>query len=314
MINRHIIYFTVAALAIVNTASSAERESGITDRVEKSFPAKTGGLLTFESNIASAHIETANTSTIRVEIERTARVATQEEANELLRELSLEMVPEKGGVRITALGPEERKRRGGNRLHLKARITIPRKFDVELRTVGSSTVADLDGTAKLATAGGSLKIGNISGPVTAKSGGGSITIGDVGGDLEARSGGGSIKAGRVAGRVIANAGGGSISIDEATDAIEATAQGGSVSAYISKQPRAACKLIANAGSVDLRLADSAAMTVDAECSAGRIKSDFAVQFNGTASSGRLKGDIAGGGPALVLRAAAGSINLRKEAP
>jgi hypothetical protein len=314
MINRHVIYFAIAVCAIGNTAAWAEREPGITDRVEKSFPAKPGGLLTFESNIASAHIETANTDRVRVEIERTARVATQAEADELLKKLSLEMVPENAGVRITALGPEERNWRGGSRLHLKARITIPRKFNVELRTVGSSSVADLDGTAKLATSGGSLKVGNVSGPVTAKSGGGSITIGDVGGDLEARSGGGSIKTGRVAGRVIANAGGGSITIAEATDAIEATAQGGSVSAYISKQPRSACKLIANAGSVDLRLADTAAMTVDAECSAGRIKSDFAVQSSGTASSGRLKGDIAGGGPALVLRAAAGSINLRKEAP
>ena len=314
MINRHIIYFAVAAFAIGNTAAWAERESGITDRVEKSFPANAGALLTFESNIASAHIETANTDSVRVEIERTAKVATQEEANELLKKLSLEMVPENGGVRITALGPEERNSRGGNRLHLKARITIPRKFNVELRTVGSSTVADLDGTAKLATSGGSLKVGNVSGPATVKSGGGSIIIGDVGGDLEARSGGGSIKTGRVAGRVVANAGGGSISIEEATDAIDATAQGGSVSAYISKQPRSDSRIIANAGSVDLRLADFAAMTVDAECSAGRIKSDFAVQLNGTASSGRLKGDIAGGGPALVLRATAGSINLRKGAP
>ena len=311
--NYQITSSAVAALLLASASAFADRDYGITDRIEKSFPAKAGGLLTFKSNVANAQITTADTDTVRVEIDRRARTTDREEAERLFKTLSLEMREEGGGVTIVALAPEDEDNRRQRRLHLDARITIPRKFNVDLRTVGTSSVADLDGTANLSTSGGSLKVGNVTGPATVKTGGGSITIGDVGGDLEARSGGGSIKAGRVAGRVLANAGGGSVTIHEAADAIEATADGGSVSAYISKQPRADCKLTANAGSIDLRLVDSAAMTLDAECSAGRINSDFAMMFKGSTDSMRLKGDIGGGGPSLVLRASAGSINLRKSA-
>jgi hypothetical protein len=304
----HLVLFSIA---ILFGASLSAEPVGFTDRVEKSFQAKPGGLLTFHSNVANAEIVTGNTDTVRVDIERTAKVASQAQADELLRQLSLEMVQENGGVKIVALVPEEPNRRGDRKLHLNARITIPRRFNVDLRTVGSSTVADVDGTANLSTSGGSLKVGNVSGPVVAKAGGGSVIVGDVGGNLEVRSGGGSIKAGRVKGSVIARAGGGSVMIEEATETIDATAEGGSVSAYLSQQPRGDSQLTANAGSIDLRLPASVAVGVDATCTAGRVTSDFAVSLQGDAASTRLKGDIGGGGPSLRLRATAGNIHLRK---
>jgi hypothetical protein len=65
-----------------------------------------------------------------------------------------------------------------------------------------------------------------------------------------------------------------ISIGIAMDSIEARAEGGSVAAYISKQPRADSKFIADAGNVELRLADSIAINLDASSSAGRLSSDF----------------------------------------
>ena len=309
------IGLAIAAIAFGSASlTRAERASVIKDRVERSFVVKPGALLTVKSNVASAHILTGNSDSVHVEIERAVRADNRDEAAEVLKELSLEMVEENGGVTIVALVPDRRNDRNSPRIHLDARITIPRKFNLDLRTVGRLTVEDLDGTAHLSNSGGGLKVGNISGPVTAKSAGGSITIGDVGGDLEARSGGGSIKAGRVAGRVLANAGGGSVSIDEATDAVEATAEGGSVSAYISRQPGSDCKITANAGSIDLRLTERAALNVDAACTAGGIRSDFPIAVKGESASTRWKGNIGVGGPSLFLRASAGNITLRKGAP
>ena len=162
---------------------------------------------------------------------------------------------------------------------------------------------------KALTRGGSLQFHNVAGPVTARTDGGSITIGDVGGDVEATSNGGSVSVGRANGKVIARANGGSVTIDEAIDAIDAKAAGGSVAAYISKQPRADSKLIAEAGNVELRLPESIALNIDASCSAGRLSSDFSLY--GRQDENRLKGAINGGGPLVMVRASAGNIYLRK---
>jgi DUF4097 and DUF4098 domain-containing protein YvlB len=133
----------------------------------------------------------------------------------------------------------------------------------------------------------------------------------VAGDLEARSEGGSATVGRVNGRVVATAEGGSVSIEEATHSIEARAAGGSVTAYISQQPRGDSKIIAEAGNIDLRLTASAAVNLDAVCTAGRLSSDFTANGHQTENAQRLKTPLNGGGPLVMLRASAGNISLHK---
>jgi DUF4097 and DUF4098 domain-containing protein YvlB len=214
-------------------------------------------------------------------------------------------------VKVTVRFADDRKGTNREKVRLDFRITMPRKFNLDLRTVGSAKVGDLEGSAKASTRGGSLKLGNISGPVTAKSEGGSVTIGNVSANVEARSYGGSTSIGRVNGRVTATAEGGSVSIEEATDSIEARAAGGSIKAWISKQPRVDSKITAEAGNIDLRLNASLAVNVDAACTAGRLSSDFSLNGHQVDDPGRLKGVINGGGPVLMLRASAGNINLRK---
>src|SRR5688572_17291343 len=214
-------------------------------------------------------------------------------------------------VKVVVRLADDRNDRLRQKVRLDFRITMPRKFNLDLRTVGSAKVGDLDGTATASILGGSLKLGNVTGPVKAKTKGGSVTIGDVGGDLDVRAMGGSVKTGRVNGKASAVAEGGTVTMEEAVELLEATANGGSVRASISKPPRAACKITANAGSIDLQLPASAAVTVDASCTAGSISSEFAVAGNDRDQASRLKGDINGGGPALILRATAGSIHLRK---
>jgi len=281
------------------------------DQIEKSFRVKPGGLLTFDSEWANAEIVTAETNTVRVEFTRTFKVSTAKEADELRQKFTLEMIEAENKVRVVVKFADDRNQTSHNKVKLECRITMPRKFNLDLRTVGSARIGDLDGTANISTRAGSLKLGHVSGPVTAKSEGGSIAIGDIGGNLEAHSRGGSTAIGRANGRVTATAEGGSVSIEEASDAIEVRAEGGSVSAYISKQPTAECKLTANAGNIDLRLSALVKATIDASCSAGRITSDFDLGQNSDNDAPRLRGDINGGGSVVKLRASAGNIHLRK---
>ena len=290
-------------------AAMAQAGSGLRDEITESFAVKPGGTLNFDSDLADVEITTSETDTLRAEFRREFKVSTVREADALRQKLDVQMSKTDNDVKVTVRWTGDRHDRDRQKVRLNFRIAMPRKFNLDLRTVGSARVDDLDGTVKAVMLGGSLQLKNVSGPVTAKTEGGSLTAGNVGGDLDAKSYGGSVAAGRVNGRVKAVAEGGSIAITEASDSIEARAEGGSVAAYISKQPRGDSKLIAEAGNVELRLPESIAVNIDASCSAGRLSSDFSLY--GHQDENRLKGAINGGGPLVMLRASAGNIYLRK---
>jgi hypothetical protein len=289
------------------------------DEIEKSFQVRPGGVLIMDADIGNVEIVTGNSDSVRVEYTLEFKVETAQEATALQRKLTIEMgqgdvraaTTDGNNVKVVVRFQDDREQMDRNKVRLDFRITLPRKFNLDLRTVGSGKVGDLDGTVKASILGGSLALGDVTGPVTATTKGGSLALGDVGGDLEARASGGSVKAGRVNGKALAVAEGGTVSMAEAGELTEATAHGGSVKASISKPPRAGFKITANAGSIDLQLPAAAAVTVDASCTAGSISSEFPVTGNDRDRASRLKGDINGGGPALVLRATAGSIHLRK---
>jgi len=236
-------------------------------------------------------------------------VSNAQEADALRQKLDVQMTKTGNDVKVTVRWTGDRSDRDLRKVRVSFRIAMPRKFNLDLRTVGSAKIGNLDGTVKTVLKGGSLALGNVNGPVTARTDGGSLAIGNVGGDLDAVSNGGSVAAGRTNGKVIARANGGSIAIAEATDAIDAKAAGGSVAAYISKQPRSDSKLIAEAGNVELRLPESIAVNIDAACSAGRLSSDFSLL--GHADNEHWRGTLNGGGPLVMVRASAGNIYLRK---
>ena len=296
----------LASIALVSATSASARDYPI----EKSFAVRPGGVLKVDSNVASAEIVTGDSSEVEVRLERNRNDRYHRESDEILEQLQLEIVEANNTVRLVATVPDNLKRTMLS-IPLAFRVVIPRQFNVDVRAVGSTSVGDLDGAAKVSTAGGGLKLGNISASAIVQSAGGGITMGHVGADLEARSAGGSLKVGKVAGRVTANAAGGSISIEEAEELLEATAAGGSVKAVVTKPLRADSDISATGGSIDLRLADGTAARVDASCVGGRIRSDFAIGTERDSDSTRLKGEIGSGGPALALRATGGSINLRK---
>lgn len=301
---RTLLISAVAALM----ASVAEAGSGLRDEITDSFAVKPGGTLSFDSDLANVEITTSDSDTLRADFVREFNVGTAQEADPLRQKLNVQMTKTDNDVRVTIRWAGDRNDRELRKVHVNFRIAMPRKFNLDLRTVGSARIADIDGTVKAVMRGGSIQFHNVTGAVTARTDGGSISLRDIGGDLDAISNGGSVAVGRVNGKVVARANGGSVEIDEATDAIDAKAAGGSVAAYISKQPRADSKLIADAGNVELRFPASIAVNVDASCSAGRLSSDFSL--NGQ-DENRLKGAINGGGPLVMVRASAGNIYLRK---
>jgi len=304
-------FFRLEMLGIFPIFGMTKVQAGMQDEINKSFKVQPGGQLTLDSDVGNVEIKTGSSDTVTVDIKRRLKVDNRQAADELLKNLTVDLSQSGNNVNVIVKLVDDNNQTNRRKMQMDFVVSMPLNFNLKLRTVGSANVGHVQGTVNASTAGGSLTIGNVDGPVTARSGGGSLTIGNVVGDLDARSGGGSIIAGRITGRVTANAGGGSVSIEEATDAIDATASGGSVKAYLSRQPSAGFNIKADAGSIDLRLADSVAISVDASCTAGRVTTDYGLSAERDTHGGSLKGDINGGGPAVVLRASAGNIHVRK---
>ena len=306
---KKLLYSSLLMAIALAFAVTVQPGSGLRDDIVDSFSVKPGATLNFDSDLANVEITTSETDTLRAEFTREFKVSNAQEADALRQKLDVQMRKTDNDVRVTVRWAGDRDDDDRRKVRVNFRIAMPRKFNLDLRTIGSARVGDLDGTVKAVMKGGSIQFRNVTGPVTARTDGGSISLRDVGGDLDVTSNGGSVAAGRVNGKVVARANGGSVVIDEATDAIDAKAAGGSVAVYISKQPRSDSKLIAEAGNVELRLPESIAVNMDASCSAGRLSSDFS--FNGHQDENRLKGTINGGGPLVMVRASAGNIYIRK---
>jgi hypothetical protein len=307
---------SLVALAVLaancSLLEAGDYKPGTADQPEKKFVVQPGGLLIFDADLADGEVETGDFESVRVQFMSYFKVETMEEVEALQKKISIEMSQTENTVKVTVKYADDGTQANRDKIRLNFKVAIPRKFNLEMRAGGSVRVEnDVNGTVKISTEDGSLTVANVTGSLTATSKGGSLTIGDVGGDLEARCKGGSATIGKVNGRTVATTEGGSLSIKEAADAIDATTHAGSVTAYLTKSPRSDCKITANDGGIDLRLAESVAVRIDAASTSGSIVSDFKISGKNVPQSNQLKGDINGGGPLILLRSSKGSIHLNK---
>src|SRR5438045_6409434 len=180
----------------------AHARSGLRDEITDSFAVKPGGTLNFDSDLASVEITTSETERLRADFTREFKVSSAQEADALRQKLDVQMTKtDDNNVKIIVRWAGDRNDRELRKVHVSFRIAMPRKFNLDLRTVGSGRIGDLDGTVKAVMRGGSVQFRNVTGPVTARTDGGSISLRDVGGDLDATSNRGSVAAGRVHGKV-----------------------------------------------------------------------------------------------------------------
>lgn len=321
--------FTAGILAITPSAR-AEAE----DKVTKSFTAAPGGQLFVELDRGSIEIKTAEAGSVDIEITRKAG-GSRSQAEKILTEHIVTLKQTDKGVQVRAeyQGPRTRRWFGGSpQLQVQCVITVPRQFDVDLKTAGGSVnVTSLTGKVQANTAGGSLRFENIEGPISGHTSGGSITIHtakgkvnvktsggtvnlkEIEGDVNAHTSGGSIRAESLTGQAVVKTSGGSIQVADINGTIEAGTSGGSITATLLEQPAGACSFKTSGGSITLVLDATAAVDVDARTSGGRVATDFPVVsvIQGEQKKNELRGKINGGGPLLTAHTSGGSVRLQK---
>ena len=283
--------------------------------INKSFNVGSGGQLILESDLGTIEVRSHNRNTVEVEVTFEARRGGSRRVKEFLEDFDVDFSHRGDDVTVIA---EYKKDRWnfwdsiGRYVRVQFFLTVPRKYNVDLKTSGGSiTVDDLEGMVVSRTSGGSLEFGHIKGPVKGKTSGGSIRLSGCEGKAEVRTSGGSITIGSVSGDVYAHTSGGSIRVDEVMGAIDASTSGGSVTASISRQPESDCKLTTSGGGITVHMDRDIQVDLNARTSGGRVRTDFPVTIRGEISKRSLNAKINGGGPELYLRTSGGSISIRE---
>ena len=213
-------------------AGVAIADAGVENNIERSFQVASGGRLTVDADRGSIEVRTADRDLVDVKIERKVKRGGKWSVEEVLEDFPITFDHSDDGVMIRAKYDREILRRWNrerNRLRVKFLITVPQRYNVDLKTLGAGiSVGDLEGEVRSQTLGGNLRIGRIKGSVWGRTAGGSIKVEGTEGDADLKTSGGGITIGSVEGAVEAITAGGSIRIDEAAGSVNAKTSGGGV--------------------------------------------------------------------------------------
>jgi beta-lactamase regulating signal transducer with metallopeptidase domain len=285
-------------------AKTSSISSGPQDDIERTFSVAGGGWLMIDTDHGNIDVESGTEGQVHVTVRRTPR--GNAEASDF--EVSFEQV----GDKVTIMGDNTIRNSGRNSVSVSYVVRVPHRFNVDLETSGGNiSLDDLDGRAKLNTAGGNLSIGRVTGEVDANTSGGNISVDGSNANVAVNTSGGNIHLGRIGGTVKATTSGGNISVEEVNGDLTAKTSGGQISARLATQPQGRSVLKTSGGGITVYLADGIAVDLEAETSAGRVRSDVEVTTSGEIKKDRLRGTINGGGPVLELDTSAGDIHIRK---
>lgn len=272
-----ILCVSLLALSItIMQIGVGKTQSGTEDFLQKTFPVSGGGTLLLDAAIGTVDVRTTPAGVATVRVVPQIKTDTAEERQRLLANLVVDATQQQNDVTVTAKFRRETPDDERRQIRLHFEISVPENFNLDLNTVGAVTTGDIRGNVKVATAGGSISVGNIEGTLTVDSAGGSVTARGV------------------------------------MDSIQAETRGGSFTAYLSQQPRSDSNISTSGGRIEMRLAQTVGVELDAVTTTGRVTTDDPTLTEPHSKRNTLQTSINGGGPKLVLRAADGSIRLRTQ--
>jgi DUF4097 and DUF4098 domain-containing protein YvlB len=179
---------------------------------------------------------------------------------------------------------------------LRIEVRMPRLADLQVETRDGSVKTDaLEGTVDIHTGDGSIAVDGLKGDIRLHTGDGSIEARDLDGKVDARSGDGHIA---VAGRFDV------LKVRTSDGHVDARLQAGSKMA-------SAWTIETGDGGIDLRVPDGFQADLDASSGDGHITLDVPLTVAGKVSHSKVRGQLNGGGPALILHTGDGSIRIER---
>jgi len=228
---------------------------------------------------------------IAIELTKSARAESQEEAERLLTDIRLVAREDGAGdLELEVDIPGRWNRRGRVDLAIK----VPRELGVQVMT-----------------ANGRVCISSLRGHVRAKSSNGGVRVSDVIGDVEIKTSNAKVHTHATCGNLTARSSNGKIELEEHRGSVDAATSNGTICCVIEKMGRGGVVLATSNGRISLDLPEEVDGDVDIRVDNGLIRTSRGLDGSGARErSGRLKGTLGRGGTPIRLRASNGTVSLR----
>jgi len=256
-----------------------------------------------------------------VEIIKTARAETAEDAKMLLGMVSVDVMERGPRAEIKTRYPSEddQRRRGRRNMHVDVdfNITVPPQTRVVLHSIsGNLTVRDVAGAIALDTISGNIKLANTGRVATAKTISGNVEMADttVDGTLTANSISGTVAIRKIKARGLnLSTVSGNIEVEDVTsERVDGQSVSGDVRFMGELQDNGRYEFTSHSGNVRLALGGKSGFQLEATSFSGNIQTDFPLTLEGGRRGGRsLRGRHGSGSAILDLTSFSGSIIITK---
>lgn len=290
-------------------------QAKITRTVEKTFTVQPGGDLKVQTSGGDITVLTGSGNDVKVTATEHIDANSDAKADELLKDLDLQIEQQGNGVTATAKYDKHGGWHFGSwpPVSVSFTVVVPSHYNVNLTTSGGDIgLASINGRARLRTSGGNLKIERVDGEVDGSTSGGDISLREGTAKVELETSGGNIHVDRAGGEADLSTSGGDIVIKSVQGRLTASTSGGNVKATIEGALKGDCKLTTSGGEVEVSVDKAAAFDLRAHTSGGEVDATgitIAIEKGGLRKSS-LAGKVNGGGPELYLGSSGGDIVVR----
>ena len=205
-------------------------ESTLEDITEV-FPVAPGGKLIVDADFGAIDVQSAESDTVSVCVQRAAQLKADRRAGEILKNFDVQLTHEASDLKIEAKfkGPQKQWKKSKERLDIRFDIVVPRHYSLDLKTSGEDISAGyITGDVNAKTSGGGLRFENITGRIDGKTSGGHINLKAFKGHTILKTSGGNITLETGTGDVKAKTSGGNLQFSNVTGAVNGQTSGGSI--------------------------------------------------------------------------------------
>lgn len=260
--------------------------------LDRAFEVGEGGVLSVDVGDGDVEVRPGEADAVAVRVWAEAR--DMDWGREVFERMQFEVERETHGVSVRSRDPHIRSRewRGNRGVGITVEITIPHRFDLDIRTAdGDVDIGNVDGTVDLRTSDGDIVLGALTGPeISIRTG-----DGDVGAELLA------------ADRITVHTSDGDVDLAVEGPSARVETSDGDIRLDMLRQG----DLDLRTGDGDITLNVDAALRADVELLGSDVQVDLPLQMVGRLGRRGARGKLNGGGPLILARTGDGTITIRE---
>ncbi len=309
---------------IVKTTSYQQGREEQTDRQTRTLKLGPDGELIVANISGDIVVTRTGGSDATIEIVKTARARTSEDARELLGLVQVTVTERAGRAEVKTVYPREDEMRRNNRRNVNVSvnytIAAPAGTRLTINSIsGDIRVSDIKGDLTLNTISGAVRIANGGRVANAKSVSGDVEITDtqIDGTLEAQSVSGNILLRKVSARrvEVGSVSGGVVIEDVQSERVEGHSVSGNVDFGGPLAKNGRYELTSHSGNVRVSVAGGTGFELEEESFSGSLRSDLPITTQGDVrNEGRrraLRGVHGDGSAVLNVTTFSGNIVISK---